>query len=137
MKPCNWRAKTGPVNQHYFWNDTWRFGVLVVWPVNIKQVRFIARKIGATQKSIKELCYREIGIGHYFHFGNGLNIIAFSRPGKERSKSEVMNTVAHEAFHCISAELLSRKISLSEADDEAWAYTLAWLVQRIVEARKL
>jgi hypothetical protein len=130
-----WRDRIGGVTAAYFWNETFGFGVLVFWPINFAQFGTLMRHYGAATKAeLAELGGTEIRSGQYFFFPRKeTHVIAFS---KREHQARDVGVIAHEAFHCVRNALRRRAITTDGGDgEEAHAYALGWLTNRITEAR--
>lgn len=131
-----WAERIGGVTCAYFWNDTFGFGVFVAWPVNFAQLGTILRHYEAAKKAeLAQLEGTEIRAAQYFFFAEReRHVIAFS---KRSAASSDVGEIAHEAFHCVRNALRRRGLSCDGDGDEAHAYALGWLTNRIAEARRI
>lgn len=120
----------------YFWNETFGFGVLVLFPVNFAQFCTILRHYdAATRSDIAQLAGTEIRSAQYFFFANKeTHVIAFS---KREVAARDVGVIAHESFHCVRNALRRRGLSCDGDGDEAHAYALGWLTNKIAVARRL
>lgn len=133
----DWAERIGGVTCAFFWNETYGFGVFVAWPVNFAQLSTIIRHYEIASKSdLEQLDGTEIRGGQYFFFAaKERHVIAFS---KRSAESCDVGEIAHEALHCVRNALRRRAVSCDYSDgEEAHAYALGWLTNKIAEARRI
>jgi hypothetical protein len=134
LRSRDWREKLGGVSIAYFWNETFGFGVLTCWPINFAQFKTIARHYGVARADIAALGTTEIRSAQYFFFPEReTHVIAFS---KREVAARDVGVIAHESFHCVRNALRRRGITTDGGDgEEAHAYALGWLTNKITDAR--
>lgn len=118
----------------------WVGNILHIYDFTYRQnYYFIAAK---THKEYKEICLRELrnDVGNkHKEMGGGFNVFAC---GKEKTEvcyiwAKSKRDLVHECFHAVSYTLRTRGLNLTDDSEEAFAYSLGFLVDEIlINSRK-
>lgn len=115
---------------HYFWEETWRANIDLIWPVTPQDVvHYIKWRFGTDYKNLSPFggrCIEMIG-------ERNVHVICLS---KWRDNATDQATLAHECFHCTEQILSQRGVKFVNEEgfsNEVYAYTFEGIFRRCLE----
>lgn len=131
----DWYLDFNSFEELYLYNETYRQGVLFVWPAPRQVAEDTLRHYKVKEADISYLLEDyETSAARTLTVKDNNKVYVFLSPKLIKEKGSYLhNVIAHECLHAVQSVLGNRGLDMTQRSAEAYCYLLGHYVQKITE----